>query len=127
MKNSSAKRTHIIEFVVFLLILVGIVVYLIVAGSGKKESGVSAEVTYKGQVVYSLNLNEDQTQKVITQEGEVVINVKGGKIAVTSSPCPNQYCVGQGYKSKAGDSIICAHEGVVVLIKGDEAVEEIHI
>ena len=127
MKNSSAKRTHIIEFVVFLLILVGIVVYLIVAGSGKKESGVSAEVTYKGQVVYSLNLNEDQTQKVNTSEGEVVINVKGGQIAVLSSPCPNQYCVGQGYKSKVGDSIICAHEGIAVLIKGDEAVEEIHI
>ena len=125
--TSSSKRVHIIEAIFFGLLLVGLLVWIIVGNLSSSGKAHYAEVVYKGQVVYSLSLREDKTIDLQVDDGVMKIDVKDGKIAVISSPCPRQYCVGQSYLDKDGASIVCAHEGVLITLRSDKPVGEITI
>lgn len=124
---SSNRKTHIWETVVFGLILIGIVISVLFVALGSKEKATTADITYQGNVVYSFSLNEDRNINLPVGDGTMEIEIKDGKIRVISSPCPYQYCVGQGFVDQAGTSIICAHEGVCILLRGEGAVKEITI
>lgn len=50
--------------------------------------------------------------------GKMVITVKPGQIAVTYSGCSNQFCVKQGYISRASQTIICAPNELLISLKG---------
>ena len=126
-KTSFFKKSFLFEAIVFGLILLGIILSIVLLNRGEGEKAHYAEVVYKGQVVYSLSLREDKSVDLAVEDGLMTIEVKEGKIAVTSSPCPNQYCVGQRYLDKAGSSIICAHEGVLITLRSDKPVGEISI
>lgn len=62
---------------------------------------------------YSVSLLEDRVYEVEGKMGEMLIEVKGGKIGVKQSGCPNQYCVHQGYHD-GGASIVCAYNEVMI-------------
>lgn len=51
-------------------------------------------------------------------EGKMIITVKPGEIGVTYSGCSNQFCVKQGYISKASQTIICAPNELLITLKG---------
>ena len=126
-KDSSSKKAYIIEALAFLLVFACIISSLLWVNLGKNEVAHYAEVVYQGQVVHRLSLVENKTIALPVSDGTVTIEVKGGAIAVTSAPCPNQYCVGQGFQSKAGTSIVCAHEGVLITLRSDKPIGEITI
>ena len=116
--KASFRRSTIIEIIVFSLILFAIVLAVIFT-SRPKEDATKAHVYYQGETVYVLDLSEDKQVQVKTEHGIVHIEVKEGKIHVLSSPCPGQTCVHQGEKSQAGESIICAYEGVLISLHGE--------
>jgi len=53
------------------------------------------------------------------QAAGCVVSVAGGRVCVMESNCPNQCCVHAGWKSRAGDIIICVPNRVVVTVVGD--------
>jgi len=55
------------------------------------------------------------------QAAGCVVSVAGGRVRVMSSDCPHQCCVHTGWKSRAGDIIVCVPNRVVVTIVGDES------
>ena len=72
----------------------------------------SATITGPG-FSYSVSLSEDHVFEVEGKMGEMLIEVKDGKIGVKKSGCPNQYCVHQGYRD-GGASIVCAYNEVMI-------------
>lgn len=72
----------------------------------------SATITGPG-FSYSVSLSDDRVYAVEGKMGEMLIEVKDGKIGVKQSGCPNQYCVHQGFRD-GGASIVCAYNEVMI-------------
>lgn len=74
----------------------------------------STAATIKGpDFSYSVRLDEDRIYEVQGKMGEMLLEVRDGKIGVKQSGCPNQYCVHQGYHD-GGASIVCAYNEVMI-------------
>lgn len=124
---SSSRKSHIREALIFggsFLVIGAICLFLAFRG---KSNAAYAEVVREGEVVHRLSLDEEKHLHVQGKHGELEIEVKGGKVAIVSSPCPSQFCVHQGYKDKEGESIICAYEGVMVILAGEAPIEGITV
>jgi hypothetical protein len=86
---------------------------------------ISAKLTQLEKGSDFINLTSVKDEKSYTvqgkeegDKGKMVITVKSGAIAVTESGCSNQFCVKQGYVSRAGESIICAPNELLITLKG---------
>ena len=73
-----------------------------------------------GEVVASLPLSEDATLAV---DGDYhnVFEIKNGSVRMAETDCPNRQCERTGSISRAGQSIVCAPNGVTATITGGEA------
>ena len=105
----------------FCLVLGGTLTYAL----WPKEKATYADVILEGKLVTQLTLEKDIEYPVNTKQGKVVVEVYKNAVCVHSSPCPNQSCVHQGWKTKAGESIVCAHCALVVTLIGGEVSEVI--
>ena len=70
----------------------------------------------KIEAIYSL----DQTRTIDIQGpiGVTRIEIKHGQARFVSSPCPNQYCVHQGWLSHQGQAAICLPNQVSLELLG---------
>ncbi|SFR63451.1 NusG domain II-containing protein [Anaeromicropila populeti] len=88
------------------------------------ENNLVVQVKVEGQVYKTVSLREDIFLEIVNSKGKKnVLEIKDGKASITHADCPNQYCVHHKEISKAGESIICLPNQVVVSIKGDEEAE----
>jgi heptaprenyl diphosphate synthase len=99
-----------------------VIAALIVALGMSMRSGVSREgtvvtVEQHGQVVATLDLKENRAFEI----GGTRIEVRNGAVRVAQATCPNQVCVRTGWRSRAGDLIICVPNGLFVRIGGAPA------
>jgi len=72
-----------------------------------------AEIYSDGKLLYTLDLQKDQTLTVESKWGENVITVREGKIAVTQADCPDGYCMARGFCS-GGAQIVCLPNRLVI-------------
>ena len=122
-KASSSRKVILIESVVLTLVFIGIVLYAVLFGMTKKENASKVNITYQGELLYSLPLSENKDINIATSDGPLLIRIEEGGVRVVSSPCANHFCVSEGIKSKIGESIVCAPEGVGVYLVGGEVGE----
>ena len=81
-------------------------------GSGKAAT--HASITSNGEPVRTVDLRIDQEFTVTLEDGNYnTVTVKGGKIAVTSASCPDQYCARRGF-CDSGAQIVCLPNGLVI-------------
>jgi len=89
--------------------------------------GTIALVQVDGRTVYKLRL--DETHRVVVQgtSGLLTVETKDGEVAVTDAGCPNRLCVRTGWRSRAGDVIVCVPNKTVVRILpgGEDSVRAI--
>jgi len=106
-----------------LVILIGgtLASYVFIDLMALPGSTVLVEVDH--HVVYKAALNEDASFSVHGAAGELVIEIQGGRVAVTRADCPNRICVRTGWRSKAGDVIVCVPNKAIVRISGPEGDE----
>lgn len=52
--------------------------------------------------------------------GITQVEIAGGKVRVTSSPCPRKICIAMGDAHRSGDLLACVPNLVVVRIEGEE-------
>jgi hypothetical protein len=52
--------------------------------------------------------------------GELTVEVRDGRAAVAFADCPNHVCVRTGWRSRAGDVIVCVPNRVIVCILGKQ-------
>ncbi len=100
---------------------------LIVTGASFLAKNISATegsvllVELEGAAIYKGSMSENRTVTVKGRFGEVRIRVEEGRVAVTDAHCPNKVCVRTGWRSLAGESIICVPNRVLVKILGDQS------
>lgn len=73
--------------------------------------------------VYKGSLTEDRKITIKGAYGDVRLQIKSGRVAVVYAACPNKVCVRTGWRSLAGESIICVPNQVIVRILGEETTE----
>lgn len=83
-----------------------------------QEQGQTAEVRINGEIYGTYMLDKAQTVTVDRGDVHFVLEIKDGSVRMLSAHCPDQLCVLQGAISKAGQSIVCLPQRVVVEIKG---------
>lgn len=85
------------------------------------DSDACVEVTIDGRTYGTYPLSKDDTIKIKNGDGDVTntLVIKGGVADMTSADCPDHLCVKQKAISKAGESIICLPNKVVVTVKSD--------
>ncbi len=51
--------------------------------------------------------------------GRLVVNIQGGSVWVTGADCPDKTCENTGRIGRAGESIVCLPNGIVITIGGE--------
>jgi len=77
-----------------------------------------AIVRRDGQVVTELGLNVARTYALSGAIGTTVIEVRPGRARVLSDPGPRQYCVQQGWLTRANAVAICAPNHISLQLSG---------
>lgn len=107
------------DVVLFLIILtVGLLISWLTLSGGR--DGDKVTVT-KGDRLYGVySLSEDRNIEVADGEHINHITIKDGAVSMVSSSCANQVCVNTGAISRAGQTIVCLPNRVIVEITSDE-------
>jgi hypothetical protein len=69
-------------------------------------------------VVGIYDLNQKRELHIKGLLGESIISINNGQARFKQSPCPNQYCVHQGWLSHAGQVAICLPNQVSLQLLG---------
>lgn len=88
---------------------------------GLERSGpLTVTVLHRGQVVESVSLNSLTQPRTVTVDGTYHLTIALDKtgVRVAESDCPGQDCVHTGTITRAGQSIVCLPEQVVVQLTG---------
>ena len=89
-------------------------------GLSRGTGDLTAEVRQNGVLVRRIaltGLNEPVTF-TLTGEYENTILAENGRVCIKSATCPHQDCVHTGTITRAGQSIVCLPEQVVVQLSG---------
>lgn len=88
---------------------------------GLESSGpLTATILHRGQVVQTVELDRLTEEMTVTVEGDyhLTILLDRDDVRVAESDCPGQDCVHTGTITRAGQSIVCLPEQVVVQLTG---------
>ena len=69
-------------------------------------------------VIGIYDLNQTRELHIKGSLGESIIVINNGQARFKQSPCPNQYCVHQGWLSHAGQVAICLPNQVSLQLQG---------
>ena len=87
---------------------------------GRSGDALTATVKHRSQGVAQVPLSSLTEEKTVTIDGTYHLTVTLDKTgaAVTESDCPGQDCLHTGRITRAGQSIVCLPEQVVVTLEG---------
>lgn len=106
----------VVAFVVILAIVVAVLVY------GKQEGdALTATVKHRGEIVAQVPLKSLTGEKKINIDGRyhLTITVTKDGVSVTESDCAGQDCLHTGQIDRAGQSIVCLPEQVIITLEGN--------
>ena len=75
-----------------------------------------ADIKLNGNIIRQIELSEDKTFVIDSDNGSNVVDVKDGKIAIIEADCPDKVCVKTGAISNMGEIIACVPHKLVILI-----------
>lgn len=78
------------------------------------------------KIFATLSLNQDHTVQVTGPLGTSQIIIQHGKVRFIESPCRNQYCVHQGWLSRAGQAAVCLPNRVSVELLGEKRFDSLN-
>lgn len=107
----------IIGLAVLLIVCAGLSIWLL-----RPTEAASVEVWAEGKLLRTLSLSEDTSFTIISDTSTNTIEVKNGKIAVTSANCPDQYCVKRGWCS-GGAQIVCLPHKLILKFTEESTVD----
>lgn len=84
------------------------------------EHAVKLQIRQGDKIYASYSLDQNRVVNVHGPLGNSRIVISNGKARFASSPCPNQYCVHQGWLKHAGQVAICLPNQVSVELLGSE-------
>jgi hypothetical protein len=69
-----------------------------------------------GAIVHKTSLRETHTIAVHGTQGQLTVEIREGKVAITQAQCPNHICVKTGWRAHSGEIIVCVPNNAVVRI-----------
>ena len=91
-----------------------------------RERAESVSVFCGDECVFTLafeDVEEPVSHTLQTERGTLTLSVERDGVCVTDAACPDGVCVRTGKIARAGESIVCAPLGVVVVLSGDGTVD----
>ena len=85
----------------------------------KGGNPVRAQILVSGREAVTLDLSRDGVHDVLGPIGVTRVEVRGGKVRVLSSPCPQQICRHGGWIGAPGTLLVCLPNEVVVRVPGE--------
>lgn len=112
--------------VVIIVVAFAVMTAAFVYGKNRGET-LTATVKHRGQVAAQVALSTLTEEKKITIDGQYHLTVTLTKdgVSVTESDCPGQDCVHTGRITRAGQSIACLPEQVVVTLEGKTSAPDV--
>ena len=108
------------DLLLLLGILLAVAIFALTYTLTRKEGSYAAVLKDGAEIArYSL----DEEMEVPITDGESITNllvIKDGKAVITEATCPDQICVHHRAVSKAGETIVCLPQKVVVKIVASE-------
>ena len=71
------------------------------------EQGSKLKIRQGDKIIGTYDLNQTRDLHIHGTVGDSLISIVQGKVRFKQSPCRNQYCVHQGWLSRAGQVAIC--------------------
>ena len=103
----------------WLTILAGmmLVIYLFLTlWGGGKSTGLI--IRSGGKIVEKTDLTHNRNFEISGPLGTTLITVENHRVRVSSDPSPRQYCVKQGWLSRAGEAALCLPNQVSIELLG---------
>ena len=112
--------------VVVIVVAFAVMTAAFVYGKNRGET-LTATVKHRGQVAAQVALSTLTEEKKITIDGQYHLTVTLTKdgVSVTESDCPGQDCVHTGRITRAGQSIVCLPEQVIVTLEGKTSAPDV--
>lgn len=76
------------------------------------------KIRQNDKIIGTYDLNQTRELHIKGSIGESIISIEHGKVRFKQSPCPNQYCVHQGWLSHAGQVAICLPNQISLQLMG---------
>ena len=120
MSSSNPLKLFRIWDIVLVVILLALIVLTLVFVF-TPEKGEKAEIYLDGEKVMTLSLDVDR--EIVLEHMTII--VEKGAIRVSDADCPDKICKARGTISKAGQSIVCVPNRIVIKVVGKGEVEAI--
>ena len=105
------KKIRILDFVLIILFWVA-GIFL----TAKKSFKPAKKICVKANDIdYEYSANKDGIYEVEGALGITTFEVKGGKIRILDSPCPNKICIHQGWDSP----LVCLPNNVIIFLESE--------
>ena len=100
-------------FIVLIILLSATLILRTIRGYARESSKSTVALIYReGEVVEEVDLEKERTFTL--DEGEIEIEVKGGKIRIVKADCPRGICINSGWIRHTGQSIVCLPNKVLI-------------
>ena len=99
----------------FIALVLAACVYLIVRDGGRQPGPGLVLVYHGSQLLKEVPLEKDETFAVL--DGRMHVQVSQGKARILDSDCLQHICVHTGWIRRAGETIVCVPNRVLVEIK----------
>lgn len=110
------------DFIVIAVVAVVAGVLLFFLYGVNSNSGSYVRVEVDGKVIDTLDLNEDTTLEIESENGGTnTLVIKDGKAKVTDANCPDGICTNHKEINKNGESIICLPHKLVVTVVNEKS------
>ncbi len=83
-----------------------------------REPASQLKIRLADKVIGTYDLNQTRELHIHGPKGVAVISIENGKARFKYSPCTNQYCVHQGWLSRAGQVAICLPNQISLQLLG---------
>lgn len=102
---------------ILIVILLAVGVLLSLGAVILSRTGAAVQVRVSGRIVATYPLSEDREEEIAGADGGVnLLVIRDGGARIEEASCPDKLCVGMGVIRRAGQSIICLPNQVVVEI-----------
>ena len=95
-----------------------IILFLILPFIFPKRGGQKVQIFVDGKLIHTYSLDMDTLITIRGYRGPATFQIKRGKVRMVNSTCPLKLCVKMGWIDKAGSSIICVPNRVLIKIAG---------
>jgi hypothetical protein len=82
------------------------------------EQASKLKIRQGDKIIGTYDLNQSRELHIHGNLGDALISISHGKVRFKQSPCNNQYCVHQGWLSRAGQVAICIPNQISLQLMG---------